>query len=511
MPTPNGPEQRERAEFLAWALDDFSRFCGLLQIQPKGGGGRLRFNLSPIQRQFNAARTPRDIVLKPRQIYFTTLEAARDLWFFITRPGARVVIVCQSQTDNAPFKDISEKFRVFFDSLARAGLNLEFGREATGEWSLPKRDATMRIIQAGASEAAAAKKGRGGTINRLHVTEAAFFERAEVTFNSLLESIPGPEHGSEVINESTPNGVGGFYYEQWQAAVGGKNGYTPHFFRWWDHPEYFLPLEPGEQVKPENDLEQKFARLGVSDARINWYRRKVAEKGKDLTAQEYPSDPATCFLVSGREFFEADVTTSLIAKASDPIESRKSGRIRIYEKPIDGESYVFALDCSEGVGGDPSGGVMYKRSNGQHVATLDGQFQPHDAAAVAVEFCKEYNGALLAPERNNHGHAVIQAVSTLGYNRVYRHEDEKRGWLTNVVTRPVMLDSLEDAHRRGLWTSPDAGLLEQMRNFVISDSGKAEGSHGQHDDLVIAAAIGWAVRQRKSIRGSVSGDIASAI
>ncbi len=511
MPDGAGSERRERAEFLAWALADFRRFCGLLQIQPKGGGGRIRFNLSHIQRQYDAARTPRDITLKPRQIYFTTLEAARDLWFFVTRPGARVVIVCQSQTDGAPFKDISEKFRVFFDSLARAGLKLEFGRESLGEWSLPKRDATMRIIQAGASEAAAAKKGRGGTINRLHVTEAAFFERAEVTFNSLLESIPGPEHGSEVINESTPNGVGGFYYEQWQAAVRGESGYTPHFFRWWDHPEYFLPLEPGETIEPANELEEKLVTLGVTAPQIKWYRRKVAEKGKALTAQEYPSDPETCFLVSGREFFEQDITTALLAKASPPLETRKNGRIRIFEKPIESEDYVLALDCSEGVGGDPSGGIIYKRSNGQHVATIDGQFPPHEGAAVAVELCKEYSGALLAPERNNHGHAALQAIKTLGYNRVYRHDDDKRGWPTNVVTRPVMLDSLEDAHRRGLWTSPDAALLGQMRKFVISDSGKAEGAHGSHDELVIAAAIGWAVRQRRSVRGSVSGDVAAVL
>lgn len=488
--------QRERAEFLAWALADFRRFCGLLQIQPKSGGGRIRFNLSPIQRKYDAARTPRDIILKPRQVYITTLEAARDLWFFLTRPGARVVVVCQSQTDQAPFKDIAEKFRLFIDSLGRAGLRLEFGREALGEWSLPKRDATMRIIQAGASEAAAAKKGRGGTVNRLHVTEAAFFERAETTFNSLLESIPGPEHGSEVVNESTPNGVGGFYYEQWQAAVSGKNGYCPHFFRWWEHPEYVLALEPGERIEPDNELEQKLVTLGVGQPQLKWYRRKIAEKGRALTIQEYPSDPDSCFLVSGRSFFDAEITARLIALATDPIEKRDRGRIRIYRKPEPGKEYILAADTSEGGGGDASAAIIRERATADHCATIDGQYQPWELGKVCASLGAEYNQALIAVERNNHGHAVLQSLEREErYRKLYRHSDDKFGWPTNTVTRPQMLDALEDAHRRGLWKSSDRQVLAQFRSFVISDTGKPEAARGEHDDLVMAEAVGWAVRQ----------------
>lgn len=489
-------ERRSRAELLSWALADFRRFCGLLQIQPKGGGGRIRFNLSPIQRQYDAARTPRDIILKPRQVYITTLEAARDLWFFLTRPGARVVVVCQSQTDGAPFKDISEKFRLFIDSLARAGLKLEFGRESFGEWSLPARDSTMRIIQAGASEAAAAKKGRGGTVNRLHVTEAAFFERAETTFNSLLESVPGPEHGSEVVNESTPNGVGGFYHEQWEAAVRGLSGYKPHFFRWWEHPEYTLPLEADEVVKPETELEEKLVSLGVSPPQLKWYRRKLAEKGRALTAQEYPSDPDSCFLVSGRGFFEQEVTARLLAKATEPVEKRERDRVRIWRKPESGKLYILTLDTSEGVGGDPSGGILRERATGELAATIDGQYPPWELARTGAKLGREYNDAIIAVERNNHGHAALQALEREEkYKKIYKHADDKLGWPTNAVTRPQILDALEDAHRNGLWASPDRATLEQFRTFIVPATGKPEAAPGAHDDLVMAEAIAWAVRQ----------------
>jgi hypothetical protein len=502
-------EQVERARLLAAAMNDFRLFCGLLEIQPKAGGGRVRFHLSPLQRAYCAARTARDIILKPRQVFITTLECAYDLHVFVTRPGARVVIVCQSQTDQGPFKDIAEKFRLFFDSLRRAGVELEFGRESVGEWTLPARDATLRIIQAGASEAAAGKKGRGGTINRLHFTEAAFFEHAGVTFNSLLESVPGPEHGSSIVNESTPNGASGFYYEQWQSAVAGENGYKPHFFKWWEHHEYSIPLEQGEILIPQTALEEKLLAIGVTGAQLKWYRRKVAEKGKDLTLQEYPSDSETCFLISGRPFFDLDVTTQLIHQAKKPlrVESHGDGALRVWREPDRAGQYVLALDTSEGIsddgspeGADYSAGTVLDRKTGEHVATLRGRWPTWETARITASVAVIYNNAVVAVERNNHGHAVLQALDReQKYRNLYKHTDNKPGWPTNSVTRPIMLDALEDAHRQGLFKSNDVLLLGESRTFVVTANGRPEAASGAHDDLVMAAAMAWSVRAKPGV------------
>ncbi len=505
----------DRAKFLARALEPteagFLRFCGLLEIQPASGGGRIRFNLSPIQRRYNAARTRRDIILKPRQVHVTTLECARDLWHFVTRPGARVVVVCQSSTDQAAFKDIAYKFRIFFDSLRRAGLNLHFRTESVGEWTLASRDATMRIIQAGASEASAAKKGRGGTVNRLHFTESAFFERADTTFNSLLESVPGPEYGSEIVNESTANGAGGFYSDQWQAAVEGANGYKPHFFCWWDHPHYRVELDEGETIRAENPLEEFFESKGVSPEQIKWYRRKVAEKGPTKTTQEYPSDPDTCFLVSGRCFFDQGVTAGLLTKATEPIAVELKGALRIWKRPKPGARYVLSADPSEGTGGDPGAAVIREVGTGDHVATLHGQFPPLEFSRLLAAAGRLYNWALIAVERNNHGHAVLLGLQRLetsdgqiwAYPNVFRDLDGKQGWNETGPARARMLDDLEDAHRRGQWQTADRMILAEQRVFIVGPNGKAEAARGKHDDLVMAEAIGWAVLKRPVPRRDV--------
>lgn len=500
----------ERARRVAQAIVRFDSFCGLLQIRTKDGGQRRQqMLLTGLQRKYNAARTSRDIVLKPRQIYFTTLESARDLWWFLTKPGARVVVVCQSQTDMAALNDLGEKFRIFFDSLQRVGLKLDLGRDAGSAWTLPARDSTLRIIQAGASEASASKKGRGGTVNRLHVSEAAFFERPEDTFNSLMESVP--KEGSEVVNESTPNGASGFYYDQWCAACEGRSVYTPHFFEWWTHPEYNMALAPGETFEPATKLEQALFARGVSAECLKWYRWKIAEKGgnADLVAQEYPSDPDSCFLLSGRCFFDTKlIAEGLIEAVEAPIAQhiRSDGArgqvvagveipaLRVWHEPVRGQSYVVPIDASEGTGGDAGAAMVLERGTGRHMATLWGQFRPWELAKYSVSLAKRYNNALIAPERNNHGGTVIRAIEAeQHYANVFRDRDDKFGFLTSEVSRTPILDTLEQAHRSGAFRTNDRHLLVEMRTFTVNDRGRAEAAPGKKDDLVMTAAIGWDV------------------
>jgi hypothetical protein len=495
---------RDRSELLAHALGKFERFCGIIDIVPKTGA-RCKLRLNETQKRFCLDRTGRDVALKPRQIGFTTLEQARDVWHFLTVPGARVVATCQSLQDNTPLKLLSNNYRVMFEGLERSGLRLNFRAQSATEWVLADRDASLRIVPAGASEASASKKGRAGTITRLHLTETAYYEYADETLNALLECVPAREIGSEIVSESTANGAAGYFYRQCQAAKSGLSSYRFHFFPWFGQSEYATALEQGETVEAANEREQRLVALGVTPGQLKWYRQKVTEKEQDLVDQEYPSDEETCFLVSGRALFEQAVTTALLARACDPIEIRERGRVRIYEKPVGGEDYVLGVDTSEGGGGDPSGGILYRRSTGAHVATIDGQFPPHDLARASVVLCSEYNHAILVVERNNHGHAVLQAAQReQRYKKIYEHEDKKPGWPTTPVTRPIVLDALEDVHRKGFWKSPDKNLLGQMRKFVITDTGKAEAARGEHDDLVIAAAIGWAVRCKpKLARGVV--------
>lgn len=482
---------------------DFVKFCEALRIVPKDTQGQatvpLRFNA--IQQLFHIERSGRDVVLKPRQIGFTTLELARDLWLFLCREGSRVTVVYQSTSDNGPGKLLSTILSLMIESLRKAGWPITFVREAWNEWTLPNGN-LLKLIPSGASEASADKKGRSGTITRLHITECAFYDYADATLNALLECVPGPETGSEIVIESTPNGAAGLFYDYCQAARKGASGFKFHFFPWFLHAEYQTPANDDFTLDED---EQKLADGGVTLAQLNWRRRKIAEKRSKLKFdQEYPSDPDACFIVSGSGYFDQEQIASQQKVTREPLELRSRQRVRIYAPPKPGASYLLALDPSEGIGGDPCAGIMLDRKTGEHVASIDGQFTPGQLAKTAAKLGTEYNVAQIVPERNNHGHAVIQALTKEGsgeppfYANIYVHDDDERlGFPTNPVTRPQILSELEDSFRDSLVKTPDAAVLSQLRTFVIL-KGKPQGAPGTHDDLVMAYAIGWFVRGRVS-------------
>jgi len=517
----------EASSRVAEAMVGFESFCGLLQIRPKVPAGtiaeakRLQMELTPLQLDYCEQRTGRDIVLKPRQVYFTTLEGARDVWWFLTKPGAHVVVVCQSQTDQAALNDISEKFRIFFDALRTLGLVLNFGVESRTEWTLPDRDAMLRIIQAGASEAAADRKGRGGTINRLHFTEMAFWgDYGANTFLSLTSSVA--DDGTEIVNESTANGAGGFYYDQWQAAIDGKSAYRPHFVAWYRHHEYSRPLAEGEVFEPRTDTERGLVARGVTPEQINWRRKQIEQKGgnEDAVNQEYPSDPDTCFLVEGRNFFDVKLLAAQIAEAIATPGEQLDSYLTVYEPPDADQEYVIGADPAEGdPRNDPSAASVLERGTCKHVASLHGPLAPEDFARHLAALGYLYNTATIAVERNNHGHTVLRELvrpadpDAKTYPRIYAQSyDEggqklsKLGWLTHETSRGPMLDTFEAAHRRSAledavmrataFRSPDVGLLGEMRTFVINRKGKPEGQRGSHDDRVLATAIAYAVATR---------------
>jgi hypothetical protein len=539
------------------APDRFLAFCDLLEIKPLGAlttSGRVPFKLSPIQRAFCDARTGRDVILKPRQVWITSVELARDIWYWLTKPGSNVVVMCQSSTDHDMSNRLSERIAVYLESLAKnAGLKLDFKTETKTLWILEDGSA-LQVIEAGASAAAAQKKGRGDTVHRLHTTELAFWEQAGLSLNAILEAIAGPEHGTEIVHESTANGAGGerpesskdtaggpYFYWLCQDARSRRNGYKFHFIQWMEHPEYRVALEPGEVITPEQQpdrarraREEQAVARGATPEQLKWLRGKLGSKSIDDVDQEYPSDPDRCFLSSGRKFFDKDATDKLFAGCCEPLRQTKIqrlgavGTLKVWHEPEPGNSYVIPVDTSGGEGGDRGGGEVYERGSGKHCATLVGQFKPAELAAELAALGYAYNTSNIAVERNNHGHAVIQELQRAShgeeptkatgaaqlwpkkesrdtekkrpYPNLFTDVDNKVGWNSVEVRRTPAVDALEQAHRSGAWTTRDREIVAEINTFIVTKDGKAEAQRGARDDLVMMAVIGWDVLRRPETR-----------
>jgi len=99
--------------------------------------------------------------------------------------------------------------------------------ETKDEIVFPKTNSRMYIGTAGTKAF-----GRGDTISDLHISEIAFFDKAEEIFNGIIQSVPDSPD-TEVNIESTANGIGNFYHNGYLAAKENRNGFKAFFFPWY--------------------------------------------------------------------------------------------------------------------------------------------------------------------------------------------------------------------------------------------------------------------------------------
>jgi len=333
-------------------------------------------------------------------------------------------------------------------------------------------------------------ESRSETIDDLHISEIAFMKNMDKV-NATIDSVPVTT--GRISVESTANGLNDFY-DRWQSPGIFKN----YFFPWYFHEEYELPFNYVMQ-HTDNELELidkaiKHYNITITDNQIAWRRFKIGQRGRQgflNFIQEYPEDDETCFLLSGGSPIDRMTLKDHKLKTRKP---RTDGAIRWY-KEHDGKSrYVIGADPAEGSGGDFSAAVMLDPKTMDIVATIKCQLKPYDFAEELERMAKQVPGRegvlpLMAVERNNHGHAVIQQLNNiLGYPNLYVAKDDKLGWLTSKVTRPVMVTDFIDGMESHSIGCPDTDLISECLTLV-NKNGKIEAEQGKHDDLFIAGCI----------------------
>ena len=224
-----------------------------LKIQDKAGRlTPLIFNPSQlrlyaeVERQRAAGWPVRVIILKARQIGFSTAVAALFYQRAATVPNVHAMIVAHKADASA---NIFNKTKLFWEcsppeirplkktSNARELLFENPSANSEARAAEPGLRSRIEIETAGNREA-----GRSATIQLLHLSELAFWPHGEQTMAALLQAVP-PLPGTMVIIESTANGAGGAFYREWQRAAQGESLFTPLFFPWFEHEEYRMKPE----------------------------------------------------------------------------------------------------------------------------------------------------------------------------------------------------------------------------------------------------------------------------
>ena len=466
----------------------------LLHIRTRDGAtAALRSNV--VQRLFEQRRGEKNIVLKARQLGLTTWTAARFFLKTITRPGTLTLQVAHTQEAAEEIFRIVHRFYDWLPDELRGG-PLATSRANARQIVFPELDSQYRVVTAGDRNA-----GRGLTVQNLHCSELARWPGDPADILAGLRASLAP--GAEEILESTPQGVGGCFYDEWQKAE--ETGTVRHFFPWWLEPRYCLPqrVDAASLTEEEREL---MAREGLDTGQIA-FRRAARANLRGLARQEFAEDAASCFLASGESVFELSAVDARLQDAPLPAESRRNGELEIWFPPVPGRSYLVAVDpAGGGSEGDYSAAEVIDMATGLQCAEFAAHLGGAELARVVADLAREYNQAMLVVERNNHGAGVLALAETVcGYQRIYKQGNStlgQAGWLTTSVTRPAVLGLLNAALVEHPELFMSRKLLAECRSFVRHVDGSAAAAAGTHDDRVMAMAIGLAVRRELLVRAS---------
>lgn len=246
MPVRAMSEREQQALVRGYLSDPWWRLDNLYQIVDEQGR-LVPFRMRPAQRQLFMEMHEKNLILKARQLGFST---AIDLYLLdqaLFSKNVKCGIVAQDK--QAAAEIFRTKIEVPFDHLPGwlAGCFHAVKRHggASGGY----------IEFAHGSNIMVATSFRSGTVQRLHISEhgkicAKYPAKAKEVRTGTLNAVA---EGSIVFIESTAEGVGGDFYDMSLRAQEmaqsrlplSSQDYKFHFYAWWQDPKYAVAVPPG--------------------------------------------------------------------------------------------------------------------------------------------------------------------------------------------------------------------------------------------------------------------------
>lgn len=520
--------------------------------------------LEAVVERLATGRPVRFIILKARQMGISTLIEALCYWWTTTHRYVVANIIAH-KSDAA--ENLYEMFRRYYDnshSMFQPDRKYNTRKDLVFDVEDKVKEALKEHVEAciapdtcgvshkpqglGSSIKTLVAKdgvGRSSTINFFHGSEVAFWEAKADVVSSAIQAVPMAP-GTFVFLESTANGVGGYFYDEWQTSMAGEGALTPLFFPWHQHDEYELPaLEPityydAEESKLLDIFREKGYAAESWDRKIYWRREKKKEFRYEPKKfyQEYPADDMEAFLASGSPVFDTDslLKMDLYARKWAKEHTQRYGNIvpdasniglkryifeevaqlqegqdpsplKIWDEVEKDEQYVIGVDVSEGkleqtVKGkenDYSVVDVTRVRDLKTVARWRGHIDPDLLGGVAYAIGMYYNKAKIAVEVNNHGLTTVQSLRNKSYTNLYMREQSEElqfqertalmGWRTDRKTKKLIINNLVHAIREGDILDLDILFIRECMTYIKDDQGFTNAQEGCFDDTVMAKAI----------------------
>ena len=473
------------------------------------------------KRQQDAGKPVRLIILKARQLGFSTLTEGLIFHACATRRNVNALIVAHREDATANLFRMS---KLFYDELpapVKPMLRASNAQELVFE--NPSKLRSEREARPGlrsrirCATAGGRGIGRSDTLQCVHLSEYAFWpdgaDGKASTLAGILQAVPSLP-GTMVVIESTANGFEDFK-DRWDAAVAGENDFEPVFFAWFENPDYSMPVVPGTEWTPEERELRDAYRL--TDEQLQWRRWCIANNcggSLDMFRQEYPASPGEAFLHSGTGVFDNEQIVLRLERLPSPAgrgeftdgewTESETGAITLYELPEEGVPYVLGGDTA-GEGSDYFTAIVIDNVTGRIAAKLRQKYSEPEYVRQIYALGKFYNDALVAIETNFSTYPVMK-LQEMEYPNQYSREREDTytrqmkksyGFRTDRQSRPRAIANLVEVFSSHPEWFTDRELLEEMLTFCYNEDHRPEALAGKHDDLVMGAAITYAVRHQQ--------------
>jgi hypothetical protein len=479
---------RNKHDFCFWAYS-------FAVIKPKKGGDDIPFRLNrpqrrlveKLERQRLAGKPIRLILLKARQWGGSTAIQMYMAWIQLNhQKGWNSIIVGHV---NAASLEVKGMFTKLMDNYPLWLLHDEFDVYELNEKKIRPFEGSQTIdiipqrnckIKVGTAESP--ENARGGDSAMAHCTEVAFWKKTDnKTPEQIVKSVCSGVIYTPLtleIFESTANGTGNYFHQEWERARRGESDKDHLFIPWFEIESYALPVDDAVAFARELYLNRnneqnngnynwQLWQWGATFEAIEWYmvNRKRYKDHADM-ASEFPSDDIEAFKHSGHKVFDQYKCESLRATCKAPrwvgdvygdategkaalrnlrFAADRQGVLKVWGLPeTDIEiknRYLTVVDVGgRSSGSDPSDILVIDRywmmdgDRPEVVAEWHGHIDHDLLAWKAAQIAAFYNNSLLViesntletrdPERDtdgNHTHYILNQIGDV-YPNLYARE-----------------------------------------------------------------------------------------
>lgn len=452
--------------------------CVQIQTQDEGGAPWDRLRLWPAQVEVVRAlfEGRRVVVLKARQLGLTWLCAALLAHVLVFAPGSTALIVSLREAEAVKALD---RARGIYKRLPRWMRARKILKGEDGGTSLELSTGSQLI-------ALPSNRGDSYTARAVLVDEASLIPNLA----SLLASVE-PAVGDQgrlwLVSRANKDEPEGAFARLAHGACVERKGRWRGIFLPWD-------ARPGRDAA--------------------WYADQVEASLKldgtlDTVQEQFPATPAEALAPRLAQvripwvWLEALACVRPLLAPQGPLAAQLLD-LRLYEQPSPSLSYVIGADPAEGLPtSDDSALTVLEALTGRLVAAANAKLDTKQFPRLLFAVSKYFGHAPILVERNNHGHAVLDALAALGAPLV-NGPDGRPGL---AISAPVKTRSWDEvaAELSSAASSPDPQSLlylpdPQTRAQLGSVKRRTlKAPDGQHDDLADAYRTAqWARANRES-------------